>query len=221
MVENGEGEGSPRTPLVRIVDYGMGNVGSILNMLQRLGHRAEVCKSLRDIREADALVLPGVGAFDTAMQKLRTTGMAEVLTEAVMGRQVPVLGICLGMQLLGKSSEEGDEAGLGWIDASTIRFSFGDESRLRLPHMGWNEVLVPKPSMLFNDASEVHRFYFVHSYYVRCAKSETIAATACYGHEFCAAVAQANVFGTQFHPEKSHSFGLRLLDRFVRGGAVA
>lgn len=201
--------------MIAIVDYDMGNVASVANMLKRIG--APVPVLTRDpevLRKAAKIILPGVGAFDKGMRNLAGFGLRDVLEEAAQERRVPVLGICLGMQLLTKSSEEGTEPGLGWIDAKTKRFRFSADSGLKVPHMGWNHVAVQRSNPLLR-TDERSRFYFVHGYYVECGRPEDVIGTAHYGLDFACAVNRENIFGVQFHPEKSHKFGMALLEGFV------
>lgn len=203
--------------MIAIVDYGMGNSGSIRNMLLRGGHEAEVTSDFRRIAEAKKLVLPGVGTFDHAVRNLRQRDLLGVLDDKVRGEGVPVLGICLGMQLLGRESEEGSLEGLSWVDARVVKLpSNGSGGSLRIPHMGWNDVRCERTCELMSTDDPQPRFYFVHSYYVQCANNEDVVGTAEYGIRFCAALKKGNVFGTQFHPEKSHKYGLRLMDKFAR-----
>lgn len=204
--------------MIVIVDSGLGNVGSILNMLKKAGAQAVVSSDAATLRQADKLILPGVGAFDNGMRQLAARGLVEPLCQSVLGAGVPLLGICLGMQLLTVGSEEGNLPGLGWLDATTKRFSFQSEGAtpaLRVPHMGWSEVVVEGEPALFDGLAEDARFYFVHSYYVECHDSCRVLARATYGHDFTAAVAKGNILGVQFHPEKSHKFGMRLLANFA------
>lgn len=199
-----------------IVDYGMGNLGSILNMLKKIGVDAAVSSNCEDIANADKLILPGVGAFENGMRKLAGLGLAPVLEKKVMGEKTPILGICLGMQLMTKSSEEGQGTGLGWIDATTVRFKHGGgTAKLKIPHMGWNTVTVKKDSLLFKDMFPEPGFYFVHSYHAVCTHEQDILATTYYGYDFVSAFQKGNIFGVQFHPEKSHKFGMKLLKNFV------
>jgi glutamine amidotransferase len=199
--------------MIVIVDYGVGNVGSVANMLRKVGARARISASSADIEAADKLILPGVGHFDSGMAKLNETGLVPVLAEQVLARGKPVLGICLGMQMLTRGSEEGSAPGLGWINATTHRFP--DMAGLRVPHMGWNTVRAENAANLFAHDGDTERFYFVHSYFVRTADPAHVAATCSYGIEFAAAFQANNIFGVQFHPEKSHLFGMELFKRFI------
>jgi len=199
--------------MIVIVDYGVGNVGSVANMLRKVGARARISASVADIEAADKLILPGVGHFGSGMDKLNATGLVPVLTEQVKARSKPILGICLGMQMMTRGSEEGGEAGLGWIDATTHRFP--EMADLRVPHMGWNVVQPRNEASLFAHGEEAERFYFVHSYYVRTADPAHVAASCDYGVDFAAAFQVNNIFGVQFHPEKSHLFGMELFRRFI------
>lgn len=204
--------------MIAIVDYGMGNLGSIQNMLHRLGADSLLTREPKDIQQAEKLILPGVGAFDRAVLNLRGFGLFDLLNERVLGERVPVLGICLGMQLLTEGSDEGrDMPGFGWIHGRTVRFpagqaEFGD---LRVPHMGWNTIEIRRPNPLLSDQGQWSRYYFVHSYHVRCSDEADVLATARYGIEFHAAVNRDNIYGTQFHPEKSHKYGLAVLRSFA------
>jgi glutamine amidotransferase len=202
--------------MITIVDYGVGNLGSIRNMLRKIGAACEISADAGRLAAADKLILPGVGAFDAGMASLNASGLAPALHEAVSQRKVPVLGICLGMQLMTRGSEEGSLPGLGWIDATTVRFTPSADQRLKVPHMGWNVVDACKPSRLLSGAEPEERFYFVHSFYVRCDRSEDVLLRAHHGDTFDAAFERENVMGVQFHPEKSHKFGLRLLSNFAR-----
>ena len=203
--------------MIVIVDYRMGNVGSILNMLRKIKVPAVISSDAEVISQADKLILPGVGAFDTGMIHIQEMGLLDVLSEKVMVCKAPMLGICLGMQILTRSSEEGVLPGLGWISGATVRFHFDTQtSGLKIPHMGWNVAKPTHTRTLFNglDQDEDTAFYFVHSYHVVCDRDEDVLATTYHGYEFASAVACGNVMGTQFHPEKSHRYGLRLLKNF-------
>jgi imidazole glycerol-phosphate synthase subunit HisH len=202
--------------VIVIVDYGMANVGSVINMLRKAGAAALATADRDMIATADKLILPGIGAFDTAMQRLRELELVDLLTDVVRTRRIPTLGICLGMQLLLEGSEEGRLPGLGWIRGRARRFSTESMGAdLRVPHMGWNELSLRKVSRLFPDVHETQRFYFVHSYYVVCDDPGDVLATTSYGCEFVSATECGNVAGVQFHPEKSHRFGMRLLKAFA------
>jgi glutamine amidotransferase len=200
--------------MIVIVDYGVGNIGSVHNMLRKVGAKARFSGDAAEIRAADKLILPGVGHFGHGMGRLAATGLVPVLEEQVLSRKVPVLGICLGMQMMTRGSEESDTPGLGWVDAFTRRFQ--ESPTLRVPHMGWNTVRPRPDARLFDAAApEPERFYFVHSYQVQTAAASDSAATCLYGNEFVAAFEVGNIFGVQFHPEKSHLFGMGLLRRFA------
>ena len=195
-----------------VVDYDMGNVGSIVNMMKKIGHAVEVTSDPDAIRSAERLILPGVGSFDAGMDSIRGRGLVDVLNERVLTARVPVLGICLGMQLLGDSSREGNTAGLGWIASESVRFSSETQ---RVPHMGWNHVAPMAQHWLFAGQPDDMRFYFVHSYHVVCKDARDQIATAQYGLDFAAAVGRDHILGVQFHPEKSHRFGMQVLRNFA------
>ena len=200
--------------MIVIVDYGVGNVGSVHNMLRKIGARARVSSAADDIVRADKLILPGIGHFGRGMDLLTQTGLIPVLEEQAMMHRKPVLGICLGMQMMTRGSEESDTAGLGWVKGYTRRFP--ESPGLRVPHMGWNTVRASRGARLFDAAgAEPERFYFVHSYSVGMDDPAQVAASCLYGMEFAASFEVDNLFGVQFHPEKSHLFGMALLRRFV------
>ena len=200
--------------MITIVDYGMGNLGSIRNMLAKIGVDSEITADPEAVMAAQKLILPGVGAFDAGMQSLERSGLRAVLDERVLNARVPTLGICLGMQLMTRHSSEGDRAGLGWIDAQVRRFESA-ASGLKVPHMGWNLVAPARPAALLDDLPMESRFYFVHSYYVECRDSSDVLLTTTYGRRFDSALQRGNVWGVQFHPEKSHKFGMQLLTNFA------
>lgn len=200
--------------MITIIDYGMGNLGSIQNMLSRLGYQVEITSDVDIIRNAEKLILPGVGAFDQAMINLNKHDFIPALNKRVVEEGTPLLGICLGMQLLTNGSEEGQLKGLGWIDAQTLRFNFGSDQKLRVPHMGWNTLTVRQKSCLFKEMYEDARFYFVHSYYVKCKSQKSVLATSNYGIDFAAGIMKDNIYGLQFHPEKSHKFGMQIFRNF-------
>lgn len=201
--------------MITIVNYGMGNLGSVQNMYKRIGVPSEITGDPAIIAKSTKLLLPGVGAFDAAMQKIADSGLLTVLNKKVLEEKVPTLGICLGMQLLTNSSEEGILPGLGWIPAKTVKFKFAPESKLKVPHMGWNYVFSKKKSQLTSDLPEEPRFYFVHSYFVQCENDEDVITTTPYGFDFHSIVQRDNVYGAQFHPEKSHKYGMKLLANFA------
>lgn len=200
-----------------IVDYGMGNVGSIANMIKKVGGDSIISSDIDMIANAGKLILPGVGSFDSGMSNLNSTGLRDVLNTKVLKDKVPILGICLGMQLMTHSSEEGIEKGLGWVDAETIKFDFNDfDPKPRIPHMGWNTVRQNKNHKIIEGLDmNSSRFYFVHSYFVKCHKEEDVLLTCNYHNDFTAAFQRDNIIGIQFHPEKSHRFGMELFKNFI------
>jgi glutamine amidotransferase len=200
--------------MIAILDYGLGNLGSIANMLKVIGEKSKITSNIDEIKASDGLILPGVGAFDAGMQKLNETGLAQVIRDFAKSGK-PILGICLGMQLLGKRSEEGNLPGLGLIPFECARFNFPKETELKIPHMGWDIVDVKQTHALVNNLQGVQRYYFVHSYHAVCENAENVLMTCDYGYEFAASVVKENVMGVQFHPEKSHDFGLALFKNFV------
>ncbi len=200
--------------MITIIDYGIGNVGSIKNMLKKVGVKSQITSNLHEIEKAEKLILPGVGSFDYGMTQLKNSNFIDILNQKVLYEKKPILGICLGMQLLTNGSEEGTESGLGWINASTIKFKFEDYNNLKVPHMGWNEVQLKKESKLLRDLPVSSKFYFVHSYYVKCENKSNIILSSTYGHEFTCGIEQENILGVQFHPEKSHKFGMKILKNF-------
>ena len=202
--------------MITIINYGLGNVQAFANLYKRMNVPAKIATSAVDLDGATKLILPGVGAFDHAIELLDASGMRETVDDLVMRRKIPVLGVCVGMQILARSSDEGKLAGLGWIDGRIRRF---DESRLprpaRLPHMGWNDVAPNNGTHLFSGLEQDARFYFLHSYYFDCASNDNVLATSEYGMSFNCAVGSNNIYGVQFHPEKSHGYGMRLLKNFA------
>ena len=207
--------------MIIIVNYGMGNLGSVQNMFKKVGAQSKISSDLKEIEEAEKLLLPGVGAFDKAMQRIEEVGMLPILNKKANEDKIPILGICLGMQLLTEGSEEGQQTGLGWIPAKTLSFkkkfeTMNGHGKLRVPHMGWNTVQVNHSSDLTFNFFDRNRFYFVHSYYVKCDDDKDSMLKTNYGFEFDSAIHRDNIYGAQFHPEKSHKFGMRLLDNFNR-----
>jgi glutamine amidotransferase len=203
--------------MIVIIDYGVGNLASIKNMLKKIGDDALVSSSVQDIMMANKLILPGVGHFDNCMEMFNASGLREVVTQKIIIEKKPVLGICVGFQMLFEKSEEGSQSGLGWINGEVIKF---DQRllppNLKIPHMGWTDVEIKKDSKLFNDMYQEPRFYFVHSYHPLVKHTEDILLCGTYGYSFAAAIEKGNVLGVQFHPEKSHKFGMKLLENFVK-----
>ena len=199
--------------MIAILDYGLGNLGSISNMLKVIGEKSKITNDVEIIRKSDGIILPGVGAFDAGMSKLNESGLTDVIKEEA-GKGKPILGICLGMQLLGNRSEEGSMPGLSLIPFECKKFNFVDKS-LKIPHMGWDIVDFRKQHPLLEGLTGQQRYYFVHSYYAVCENSDNVLMTCDYGIEFACSVVKDNVMGVQFHPEKSHDFGLALLTNFV------
>ena len=200
-----------------IIDYGMGNVGSIQNMLKYLGTDSIVTSDKKEIESADKLILPGVGHFKCAMDNINKLDISQLLTTQVLEEKKPILGICLGMQLMCRHSEEGDVPGLSLIDAKVLKFDSLHNEELKIPHMGWNEVnLLNDQSQIFKESLQGSRFYFVHSYYVKCNDMVDVLTKTDYGLNFDSSFERGNIFGVQFHPEKSHSYGINLFKNFLR-----
>jgi imidazole glycerol-phosphate synthase subunit HisH len=203
--------------MIVIIDYGMGNIGSILNMMKKIGTGATISSDTAEIESAEKLILPGVGAFDNGMKNISDRGLIPILNKKVLDDKIPVLGICLGCQLITKSSEEGNLPGLGWIEARSVRFRFNDDLKnLKVPHMGWNIAVPSKADPVVAGLNGEQRFYFVHSYHLVCDHEEDVLMKTIYGYEFASAVKKDNVTGVQFHPEKSHKFGMNLLRNWVQ-----
>jgi imidazole glycerol-phosphate synthase subunit HisH len=199
---------------VVIIDYGMGNIRSILNKINRAGYEGIVTAEINEIKSSKKFILPGVGHFLTGINKLKERNLIDILTKKILVEKTPILGICLGMQLFTKFSEEGNAHGLGWIDAETVKFQLTD-IRHKVPHMGWNSLKQMKDSLLLKDIPINSSYYFVHSYHVKCNYPDDILTTSCYGYEFVSAIHKENIFGTQFHPEKSHEWGEKMLLNFL------
>lgn len=202
--------------MITIIDYGVGNLGSVQNMLKKLGAESEIASDAAAIERATKIILPGVGAFDAGMSQLNSSGLRTALDAAVLSRKVPVAGICLGMQLMTDGSEEGLLSGLGWIRARTVRFLPATGDTMKIPHMGWSVVSQSKPSPVMAFLEGASRFYFVHSYHVSCLDRSDTLLQANYGSiTFDAAFERDNILGFQFHPEKSHRFGMALFKGFL------
>ena len=200
--------------MITIIDYGAGNHISVQKILNKLGVENCVTDQREEIERATKLILPGVGHFAAAMQMLNSSDLIDVLNHKVLNERTPILGICLGMQLMAKFSDEGKVSGLGWIDANCYRFD-KTLSNLKIPHVGWNSLNVKKPSILTDSLNENHRFYFTHSYYLSCNNPEDCLAETVYGNTISSMIQKNNIYGTQFHPEKSHHDGFELLKRFA------
>lgn len=201
---------------VLILNYGMGNLLSIYRKIVNKDVYVEVSGELDSLKKADKIILPGVGHFGKAVNNLISLGLIDALNEEVLMRRKPVLGICLGMQLLAKTSEEGNAEGLGWLDASVVRLNLSDTLRFKNPHTGWNTIQIEKESVLMSQIKPQSEFYFVHAYHMLCNDSANILNTTTYGCQFVSAVQKDNIFGVQYHPEKSHQSGNLLLDNFIR-----
>tara|TARA_B100000767_G_scaffold271155_1_gene296213 strand:- start:307 stop:921 length:615 start_codon:yes stop_codon:yes gene_type:complete len=201
--------------MIGIIDYGLGNIKAFLNVYNRLSISAKVIKVKNDFEDVSKIVLPGVGAFDHAMTKLNNSGLRDKLEMLVCSEKMPVLGICVGMQMLSNSSDEGDLPGLGWIDGKVEKFNINDiPYKTKLPHMGWNNVSLKNDNPLMKGLSENSKFYFLHSYFFSCRDKSNALTSSFYGKKFTSAVNHENVYGVQFHPEKSHHNGVTLLNNF-------
>jgi len=201
--------------MIAIIDYDMGNVKSVYNAIEYIGHDSIITSDAREIDKADRIILPGVGAFGDAMNNLKKRGLVEILNKQVLEKKKPILGICLGLQLMAKSSEEhGIHRGLGWLDAEVVKFRL-EKTGLKVPHVGWNNVEVKDPILFKGLAGEQINFYFVHSFHIVCNDKKNITATCRYGIEFTSAIHKENIFATQFHPEKSQDSGLKVLENFI------
>jgi glutamine amidotransferase len=203
--------------VIAIIEYGVGNVSSIQNMFKKIGEAAVITGDKTEIEKADKLVLPGVGSFDSGMQKLARSNLIGAIRKHALEEKKPLLGICLGMQMLGMTSEEGTEKGLGLIPFDNKRFDFNGDKTIKIPHMGWDRVkIVIEKDPIVQELDPKQRYYFVHSYHAVCEKEENILMRCDYGYSFTAAVKKENIYGVQFHPEKSHRFGMALLENFAR-----
>jgi len=203
--------------MIAIIDYGLGNIRAFANVYKKMNIPIIIATTVDDLKNASRVILPGVGAFDQAMKKLNGSGLRQYLEEIVLYRHVPLLGVCVGMQILARSSEEGSLSGLGWIDGEVRKLKPGTTMNSSiLPHMGWNDIHPVIINPLFQGIDRGARFYFLHSYYFHCQKKDNVLAVTNYGGEFASAVNSGNIFGVQFHPEKSHQYGIRLLENFTK-----
>jgi glutamine amidotransferase len=201
--------------MIAIINYGMGNLSSVKRKMDRIGVESIITSSREEISGSDKIILPGVGHFAKAVSEIKKLGLWQFLSDQVLVEKKLILGICLGMQLMAKRSEEGDEEGFGWFDARVLRLNVSDKIRFKIPHMGWNTINYLKDSPLFEQISLKSEFYFVHSYHVQCYNSVDILAETIYEYPFTSAVQKGNISGVQFHPEKSHDVGEQLLRNFV------
>ena len=203
--------------MIAIIDYGMGNLGSVKRKLDRLGVRSVITCVAEEIRDSEKLILPGVGHFVNAIHEIRSRGLWDLLNREVLSEKKPILGICLGMQLMAKKSEEGDVAGFGWFDAEVVRFQVQDKLKYKVPHMGWNQVVQKKPGVLFENINPSENFYFVHSYHIKCNDQSDVLTETEYEYPFVSSIQKDNIYGVQYHPEKSHDGGEMMLRNFVFG----
>lgn len=203
--------------MITIIDYGMGNLGSISNTLDRINIECKISSKIEDIENADKLILPGVGFYKKGMENLNKLGLVDILEKKVIKEKTPILGICLGMQLFSEKSEEGNSEGLGWIKSEIVKFSFEQkDSFLRIPHMGWNNVIPSNDSGILKNVDSKDRFYFVHSYHFSNAKDEDVSGKTQYGYTFPSVVENDHIIGIQCHPERSHKSGIKILNNFDR-----
>lgn len=200
--------------MIGIIDYGVGNIKAFANIYKNLNIPFKIVKDISGFENITKLILPGVGSFDHAMTSLENSGMREKLDELVLEKKIPVIGICVGMQMLAKSSEEGILNGLGWIDGIVKKFDKSKIKNAPLPHMGWNNLKIEKKNKIFDNLEENPRYYFLHSYYFECENKEDVIATATYGEKFDCMINHKNIYGIQCHPEKSHHNGMQLLKNF-------
>jgi glutamine amidotransferase len=201
---------------ITIIDYGICNIKSVINMLRRVGAESQIATNASDLVSATKLILPGIGSFDTGINNLEKRGLLQILNKKVLEENIPVLGICLGMQLFSNKSEEGKLHGLSWIDGNVKKFNFiSMKEKPKIPNMGWNYIHAKKDHFLFQNIPQPMRFYFVHSFHYVCRSKENDLAKTHYGYEFTCAIVKDNIIGVQFHPEKSHKYGMQLLRNFV------
>ncbi len=200
--------------MITIIDYGLGNLGSLVNIFKKIGVEATVSSDISVIEKSSGIVLPGVGSFDAGMENIKKLGLIPVLKRKVLEEKTPILGICLGMQLFAPKSEEGVLEGLGWIEGEVKKFNFKNND-FKIPHMGWNTIDTERQDPLLNEMPENSGFYFVHSYHFVCKNKDNVLATTNYGYDFPSIIRRENIIGVQFHPEKSHKYGMKLLKNFT------
>ena len=200
-----------------IIDYGMGNIFSLQKVIEKMGSRCQVSNRADTVLNAQRIILPGVGHFGRAMSNLASHGLVDVLNEAVLNKGIPILGVCLGMQLMARSSEEGDSSGLNWFDASVTRFRVANPSLFKVPHVGWNMLDYKKPSRLLRGVEGADEFYFLHSYHFQPIQHSDVVGTTRYDYSFASVIERDNIYGVQFHPEKSHFAGRKIFKNFLRG----
>ena len=203
--------------MITIINYGSGNINAIANIYKRLKIPYNIADNIQTLEKASKLILPGVGAFDNNMKQLNESGIRNVLDDLVKSKKIPILGICLGLQIMANDSDEGIENGLGWIKGSVKKFNIEEiESKPKIPHMGWNSIKIHSTPELFRGINPIVGFYFVHSYYLEVENTDDIMTSTSYGGEFVSGIHHKNIYATQFHPEKSHSNGIRLLKNYAK-----
>ena len=202
--------------MIAIINYGLGNLSSIQNMCKRLGIDAVITNDEEILNKASKLILPGVGHYKKGMENLHSSGLKTLLDKMVLEDKKPILGICLGAQLMTKHSEEGDVDGLGWVDAVTVKFDENKINNHKIPHMGWTDIMTVDENPLWKNLPDEPRFYFVHTYHFQFQEKDEISAMADYSYPFACAFHKKNIYGTQFHPEKSHKFGMKVLENFSK-----
>jgi imidazole glycerol-phosphate synthase subunit HisH len=200
--------------MLAIVNYGIGNLTSILNMFKRIGADAVLTSDKAAIADAGKILIPGVGSFDSCIQAFNKSGLRDTVEQKAMVEKIPVLGICVGAQMMTRGSEEGSEPGLGWVNADTIRFQLQAQPSLKVPNMGWNDLQVEQHCILWNHLPAAPRFYFAHSYHFKFDTADFVTASTTYGYKYPVAFQNQNIYGTQFHPEKSHKYGMKVLENF-------